>query len=170
MSRTFHDREVAKAVAGDNFVEKKQIVENPTEEDVTNFLNLVEEEIQKRIQQQITDFGYVLYTGKMIEQLREELQAQPVYKVVYGVPDDNLPHESEIDSIVEETLFGKVSDVEFLRKLNKFMKESPLTKVGVARMMGISETHFGEVLRENRKLTKNFRRKVVKVLSKYGFK
>lgn len=170
MSRRFRDKKVAEALAGkEGFEMEKEILENPTEEDVRNFLDLIEQEIQERLEKQVEDFGYIIYSAQQIEELRNELKAQPVYRMVYKVPGGDLPTDREVDSIVEETLFGGVSDREFLKRLNEFMTNSPLTKKGVAQMMGFSETHFGEVLRGNRNVTKNFRQRVVKVLAKYGF-
>lgn len=165
------NKEIVRALVGEgNYVEDVELVQNPTSDDINEFYKLVDEEIQNRIEQQLSDFGYVLYTDSQIENLRAELRGQGIYRRTYKVNHDTLPSEEEVDKIVEETLFGTVSDKEFVRRLNKFLEGSPFTKVGVAKMMGVSETHFGEVLRGNRNLSKKFRVSVTKVLSKFGFK
>lgn len=168
MNRIFKDKELAQKVAGrGNYSQKREYIDNPTPQEVEQFLEYVEAEVREHIENQIDSFGYVLYTDLQIEQLRRELQRKPVYRIVYEVSSEMLPENA--DNVVEEILFGNVSDREFIRRVNRFIRETGLSQKGVAKMAGFSETHFGEVLRGNRKVSKDFRIKAVNVLSKFGF-
>lgn len=170
MNKIFQNKESVEALVGNDYEVVKEVIENPTEADVEEFLELVEDDIQERLNKQVEDFGYILYSASQIEDLRKELQDQPVYRLVYEVGSEKLPKEDDLDKIVERSLFGGVSDEVFLKRLREFMASSPLTQSGVAKQMGMSATHFGEVLRGNRKVTQNFRVRTTKVLSNYGFK